>query len=206
MKSVAVAPAFICAAIVAVTFAQPANCQTPDSSDWIAYTAVYKETVSNPGQPQRSIIETVSRATDGSVLTLDQENGQMVGGKLWNSCGNIYGLDFNSHHAIFQRNSPRTHLQIPKAAPIGSDVIAGVPCSVYPLGVNGGGSGSLCVDTNRDIVVKEEIHLTQSNGKTDFVKEMTSFDSSKPQAGEKNRFPAGFEVLNPAGRMPNGCS
>jgi hypothetical protein len=173
----------------------PAMAHTSNTNDWVPYTATYNETYTNPGQPQRIALTTESRSSDGSLLTMTQDNGRKSG-KLWKSSGDLYSLDFINNHAVYQRNYIRKHLQIPSVAPLRSDVVAGVSCTVYPVGVHNG-TGSLCIDTTRDIMVREEIHTTQPQGKMDLVKEITSVDFSKPGPNETIGVPAGFVVLNP---------
>jgi hypothetical protein len=184
------APVFLAAAVTS-----PAMIDASDANDWVPYTANYTETYTNPGQPQRTALTTESRSTDGSLLTTTQEDGRKSG-KLWKGSGDLYALDFINRHAVYQRNYVRKHLQIPPVAPLRSDVVAGVSCTVYPVKVHDG-TGSVCIDTTRDIMVREEIHMTQPQGKMDLVKEIASIDFSKPGPNETVGVPAGFEVLKP---------
>ena len=69
---------------------------------------------------------------------------------------------------------------MPKVPPTGSEVIAGLPCSVYPIQMTSG-SGQLCVDVDDDILLKEEIHMDNGEGMhTDYVKQVPSIEIAAP--------------------------
>jgi len=166
-----------------------------ETQDWVPYTAIYSESVTNPGQPTRTLVWTEQRASDGSQLSIEQEGERNIGGKLWRSSGQLYSLDFNDKTAIYKRNAPRMHLT-PHSDATGSMTIANVGCTLYPVKVENG-TGSVCIDLSRDILVREEIQTEYPQGRMDYVRELVSIDYSKPSENQPIGFPAGFKVLAP---------
>jgi len=190
MKSTFLASTMFLYAAASPGLAQSSN------ADWVPYTASYTETVVNPGQPSKTYTSTISRSSDGSELNIVVGDGR-TSGKLWEASGDHYALDFTNKHAVYQSNTEsRRHAPIPSSPPLRSEIIAGISCSVYPIKVQNG-TGTLCIDTARDILVREEIQMTQSGGQVALVRELSTIDFSKPGPNEKVGVPAGFQVLKP---------
>jgi hypothetical protein len=183
------------ASILFYTAAVVVFAQTSEG-DWVPYTASYTETVVNPGQAPKTYQSIVSRSSDGSELDIVVGDGRTMG-KLWDASGDHYALDFINKHAVYQNNTqPKTHAPIPAPAPLRSEVISGISCSVYPIGIQNG-TGTLCVDTARDILVREEIQMAESGGLMSLVRELRTIDFSKPGPSEKVGVPPGFQTLKP---------
>ncbi len=127
-----------------------------------------------------------------SRLAKSVESGER---KLWLADGEIDDMDYTRQQAIVSGHAPRTHLPVPKVAPTGSKVIAGLPCSVYPVSMKDGG-GEVCVDVADDILLREEIHIDANGVHTEYVKLASSVDLSTPVDSSKMRIPVGFRRLN----------
>lgn len=165
---------------------------------WVAYTAHYTETLSSqgPGANQSNKVPEVdeSRAEDGSLSSIQKVDGKPTKGKLWLADGEIIELNYSEQQAVTTNHAPRRHLQLPKTPPSGSAVIAGLPCSVYPVKMSSG-TGRLCVDVNDDILLKEEFHITGGGRRTDYVKQVSSIDLNTPVDSSQMRVPDNFRKL-----------
>ncbi|MBV9502902.1 MAG: hypothetical protein JO138_26315 [Acidobacteriaceae bacterium] len=179
--------------------------QATNGTEWTPYSAHYTETVSSQGpsgnQTHKNSEVDELRSEDGSVLSISKVGGNEIKGKLWLASGEIDDLDYTRQQAIVSGHAPRTHLPVPKVSPTGNEVVAGLPCSDYPVSMRNGG-GQLCVDVADDILLKEEIHVDANGVRTEYVKQASSVDLSTPVDSSKLRIPANFKKLtvSPGGK------
>jgi hypothetical protein len=168
---------------------------------WVQYTAHYIQTRSSSGSAgnhtQENSVVDESRSRDGSLSFVKKVNGKAVLGKLWLTNGEMTELDYTRQNAIIGGKAPRMHLQMPKGAPTGNEVIAGLPCSVYPIHMKNG-SGELCVDVADDILLKEELHFDGNGLHQDYVKQAASIDLATPVDSSTMKIPDGFKTLSAA--------
>jgi hypothetical protein len=178
------------------------------SDKWVSYSARYSETMSSHdtsgNKKHTQSVFQVTRANDGSELSVHEVNGQLTKGKLWQACGQIISLDYIAKRAAVTGQAPRKHLQLPSAPPTGSTIIAGVSCLIYPLHVSNG-QGTLCVDAQDDILVREDFHTDLNGLHQDYIKELTSIDFEAPVDSSKMAIPNGFTTLAPSTGSPKSC-
>jgi hypothetical protein len=191
----------------------PTQAQPQAGGSWVPYRAQYREvtaaTDKSGHQTQTVVLTEETRALDGSLLTVKKENGRSVSGTLWQACGRILSLDYQQRRAIFSRNAPREHGRVPSASPTGLKTIGGVPCDVYPLlSVPSGmtGSGSICVDQVRDIMVQVEMHLDSVGLHQDYVRQLESIDFNSPVDPALMAVPQGFTLLLPDSGTSGVCT
>jgi hypothetical protein len=199
--SASVAGLFTCCFVA--TGAQPAA-----SATWVPFTAQYAETsttVDGAGQStgDRAVI-TETRSKDGSQLSIKSEGGQAVSGELWDSCGQMFSLDYRQKRAVLSRTMPRVHAKMPSVPPTGTQTIAGISCLVYPI--RGSVSGTICVDTTDDIALRTEWDMKSGGNQQHYLKELTSIDFATPVDASRVSIPAGFAKLVPENGSPLGCA
>jgi hypothetical protein len=191
-------PAILIAALFG-QFSSAAVAQSKPDTSWIPYSATYTESFSTASTLGKSstqeFTDRETRSTAGSTLSLKEQDGKPIAGTLWRSDGQILSLDYVSQRAASKRNVPRTHLRLPSVPPTGTLTIAGVSCHAYPIHL-ADGRGEICIDLARDILVRQELHLTSSGIHQDSVKQLTAIDFSKVDDA-KVAIPDGFTVLAP---------
>ncbi|MGA8230616.1 MAG: hypothetical protein WB795_03960 [Candidatus Acidiferrales bacterium] len=191
---------------VNVTHATP---KTSDSGRWVSYSAHYTETVSTRdasgvATDKQTFTEEV-RSEDGAFLSVVKENGQAISGKLSQADGHGFSLDYLKKRAIDDGVSPRRHPFVPPDPILGTKVILGVTCDIYPLHMhlgnvtdNGKTNGTICVDMNADIIGSVEIHSYIAGIRQDYTKQLTWIDLNSPVDPSTIKVPDGFTTLVPS--------
>jgi hypothetical protein len=189
-------------------FAEMAQAQPAPHGTWVPFTARYAETSTSrdgaghqTSQQVATIVET--RSKDGSLLSVKSEGGQVTSGQLWDSCGQVFSLDYRQKRAVLSRNLPREHTKLPSVPPTGTQTVAGVSCLVYPI--RGSVAGTICADAVDDVPLRVETHVTAGGVRQDYLKELTSIDFATPVDASKVSIPAGFMKLVPENGSPQSC-
>lgn len=165
---------------------------------WVPYSAQYVETVTTTDASGHTTSKqqhnSEVRAADGSLLTVELQDGQRIRGKLWTADGKTFALDFGQKRAVqLPRIAPRHHSLVPPDAPAGVKSIAGLQCVVYPL--HGQNKGTICVDENDDIPVRTDVHVELPGGVHEqYTNELTAI--SLNEITEAVKIPEGFMVLS----------
>ena len=191
-----------CGVLLSVTL----NAAEPPRSgnSWVPYTAIFtesstlKDASGHETRTQKTMKQTQS--ADGSQRTVYLQNGQPVGGKLISANGDMYSLDFNNKQATpIGNKGPRGHSKIPKQAPLGTETIANLTCTVFPMQARGAAAGtttgSICVDTADDVPLKLEIHNDDQGMRQDYVQQVTSITLYPADAPSTQQLPEGFVAL-----------
>lgn len=185
-----------------------AQAQPAPNGTWVPFTARYTETstsrdsAGHQTNQQVAIVET--RSKDGSLLSVRSENGQVTSGSLWDSCGQMFSLDYLQKRAVLSRQAPREHTKMPSAPPTGTQTVAGVSCLIYPI--RGAVAGTTCHDVVNDIPLRIEWHMNSGRVQQNYQKELTSIDFATPVDASMVSIPAGFTKLVPDSGSPLGCA
>lgn len=198
-----------CPAAMLILSAVAAQSQEASGDKWVAYSARYTETMSSHDSSgnkkhTQSMLE-VTRSDDGSELSQQEVDGQVTTGKLWQACGQVITINYMTKRAIITGQAPRKHLQLPSAPPTGSTTIAGASCLIYPLHISNG-EGTLCVDAQDDVLVREEFHTDMNGLHQDYLKQLTSIDFASPVDPSKMVIPKAFTILAPSTGSPKACT
>jgi hypothetical protein len=172
----------------------------PASDKWIPFSAHYRESIvaqNTAGnvvdQKQTATVE--KRSDDGAMMTIENKNGQNISARIWQADGKQIEISYAREQAYASsRQLPRRHLGIPPGTPIGSDTIAGLRCTVYPVHMASGG-GTICVDVTDDIMAKEELNFEAGGLRQHYLKELTSIDLTSPVDSSEFKIPSGFKLM-----------
>lgn len=176
---------------------------TTDSTRWVRYSARYTETVhtrdSSGAVTQKQTLSEEVRSDDGAVLTVVKVGGKNMSGKLRESNGQMFSLDYLAKKAVLTGQSPLRHPYVPPDEPLGTRTIANVSCTLYPLHMTGmSGNGTICVNMDDDILARVEVHSDSGSGtQQDYVKELTWIDMTSPVDPSGLKVPDGFTKLVP---------
>jgi hypothetical protein len=175
---------------------------TAGTTRWVPYSAHYTETVhtrdSSGAETQKLTLSDEIRSDDGAKLTIFKVDGKNMSGRLHESNGQMFSLDYLNKRAVLTGQSPLRHPYTPPDKPLGTRTIAGVTCTLYPVHMRTKGSGTVCVDMEDDIMGKLEIHSDSAAGvHEDYVMELTSIDLTSPVDSSTMKVPNGFTKLVP---------
>jgi hypothetical protein len=173
------------------------------STRWVQYSAHYTETIhtrdSSGAETQKQTLIEEVRSDDGTMLTVFRVDGKTTSGRLRESNGQVFSLDYPTKRAVLTGQSPLRHPYVPPDKPLGTRTIAGVSCTLYPVHMlQLQGNGTVCVNMDDDILARLERHTDSAAGlHQDYVKELTWIDLTSPVDSSSLTVPNGFTKLVP---------